>query len=178
MDGGYRQEGKEERILTPRQHKGVGGAAPVALSDFVAPRDEGDQIGCFLVTIGSLLRERIDEALRSGDSYSLLLLQSMADRLAEATSEWLHRRVRVNLWGYSPDEPLDYEAIRRGKYRGIRPAVGYPSLPDQRLMHSLVKLLAPQEVEVSVTVNGALTPSSSVAGFYLASPRSRYFTIN
>ena len=168
----------EERILTPRQHKGDGGAAPVALSDFVAPRDEGDHIGCFLVTIGSLLRERIDEALRSGDSYSLLLLQSMADRLAEATSEGLHRRGGGNLWGYSPDEPLDYEAIRRGKYRGIRPAVGYPSLPDQRLMHSLVKLLAPQEVEVSVTVNGALTPSSSVAGFYLASPRSRYFTIN
>ncbi|MGN0237938.1 MAG: methionine synthase [Lepagella sp.] len=167
-----------ETIPTLRQHKGDSGMAPVALSDFVAPRGEGDHIGCFLVTIGSLLRERIDEASRSKDSYSLLLLQSLADRLAEATSEWLHRRVRVSLWGYSPDEPLDYEAIRRGKYRGIRPAVGYPSLPDQRLMHKLVKLLAPQDVEVSVTVNGALTPSSSVAGFYLASPRSRYFTIN
>lgn len=154
-------------VPTPRQKRGK------ALSDYIAP--QGDYIGCFLVTVGERIRKSISEA---ADSYSHLLRQSIADRLAEATSEWLHRQVRVNLWGYSPDEPLDYEAIRRGSYRGIRPAVGYPSLPDQRLMHTLLKLLAPDEVEVQATVNGALEPASSVAGFYFASPHARYFTVN
>ncbi|MGM9859948.1 MAG: vitamin B12 dependent-methionine synthase activation domain-containing protein, partial [Muribaculaceae bacterium] len=144
-----------------------------ALSDYIAPQD--DYIGCFLVTVGERIRKSISEA---ADSYSHLLRQSIADRLAEATSEWLHRQVRVALWGYSPDEPLDYEVIRRGQYRGIRPAVGYPSLPDQRLMHTLLKLLAPDDVKVQATVNGALEPASSVAGFYFASPHARYFTVN
>lgn len=103
---------------------------------------------------------------------------SRALRLAEAASEWLHRLARVDLWGYSPAEPLDYRAIRRGEYRGIRPAVGYPSLPDQRLMHTLMRLLRPEQAGVSATVNGTLSPSASVAGFYLASPRARYFMVN
>ena len=101
----------------------------------------------------------------------------MCDRLAEATSEYLHRRVRVELWAYAPDEPLDFDAIRSARYRGIRPAVGYPSLPDQRLMHTLMRLLRPGELNIDITENGALTPSSTVAAFYFASPRARYFTV-
>ena len=160
------------RVPTARQKRGR------ALCDYIAPQGKGDYIGCFLVTVGEQIRERIGEAKQSADAYAQLLLQSIADRLAEATSEWLHRQVRVELWGYSPDEVLDYEAIRHGNYRGIRPAVGYPSLPEQRLMHTLLKLLAPEQVEVTATVNGALEPSSSVAGFYFASPHARYFSVN
>ena len=127
-----------------------------------------------MVTIGDVLRSRLNEP---SDEYSHLLLQSLCDRLAEAASEWLHYRVRTSIWGYSPDEPLDLDAIRHVRYRGIRPAVGYPSLPDQMLMHSLAKLIHPSLIGVQVTSNGALSPSSSVAGFYLASPRARYFTL-
>lgn len=148
------------------------------LSSWVAPEGRGDHVGCFLVTTGSVIRQALvhaggrEEADR--DDYRLLLLQSLADRLAEATSEWLHRRVRTDLWGYAPGEPEDMGAIRRGEYRGIRPAVGYPSLPDQMQMHSLMRLLRPADLGVEVTENGALSPASSVAGLYLASPRARY----
>lgn len=167
-----------ESIYTPRQNSVADGTPGKALSDYVAPEGAGDHIGCFLVTVGETIRTRLEEYAGSDDSYSRLLLQSLADRLAEAASEWLHRQTRVSLWGYSPDEPLDYQAIRRGEYRGIRPAVGYPSLPDQRLMHTLMRLLRPDDAGVSVTVNGALSPSASVAGFYLASPRARYFMVS
>lgn len=127
-----------------------------------------------MVSIGDLLRKRLNEP---GDEYSHLLLQSLCDRLAEATSEWLHYRVRTSIWGYSPEEPLDLDTIRCGRYRGIRPAIGYPSLPDQLQMHRLVRLIDPSLMDVKVTANGALSPSSSVAGFYLASPRARYFLL-
>ncbi len=159
-------------IPTPRQKAAEGREERLALSDFVAP--EGDYIGCFAVTIGPEIRHELETET---DSYRHLLLQTIADRLTEATSEWLHRRVRTDLWGYAPDEPEDFQAIRQGRYRGIRPAIGYPSLPDQRLMHTLMAHLAPDEIGVTVTENGALSPSSSVAGFYLASPMARYFTV-
>jgi len=159
-------------IPTLRQKAAEGREERLALSDFVAP--EGDYIGCFAVTIGPEIRHELETET---DSYRHLLLQTIADRLTEATSEWLHRRVRTDLWGYAPDEPEDFQAIRQGRYRGIRPAIGYPSLPDQRLMHTLMAHLAPDEIGVTVTENGALSPSSSVAGFYLASPMARYFTV-
>lgn len=159
-------------IPTPRQKPSEGRANPLALADFVAP--ENDFIGCFAVTVGPGIRKELE---KDADEYRRLLLQSVADRLAEATSEWLHREVRTGLWGYAADEAYDLQAILRGKYRGIRPAVGYPSLPDQKLMHTLMKHLHPAELDITVTENGALYPASSIAGFYLASPRARYFTI-
>ncbi len=119
----------------------------------------------------------LDASTCEADSYRHLLLQSVSDRLAEAASEWLHYNARASLWGYAPDEPLDATAIRQGRYRGIRPAIGYPSLPDQMTMHSLAQLVNPSEIGVKVTENGALVPSSSVAGFYFASPMSRYFIL-
>ena len=147
----------------------------LSLADYIAPEGYGDHIGVFMVTIGDSIRRRL--AATHSHDYEHILLQSVADRLAEATSEWLHRRVRTSLWGYSPDEPADMDAIRRGKYRGIRPAVGYPSLPDQSLMFTLTKLLDPAPLQVTVTENGALSPSSTVAGFYFANPHSKYFTV-
>ncbi len=161
-----------DTIATPRQRPASGRDRLLALSDFVAPA--GDYIGCFAVTIGTEIRKIIES---TDDAYRRLLMQSVADRLAEATSEWLHREVRTRLWGYAPDEPLDFTAIRQGRYRGIRPAVGYPSLPDQQLMHTLMRHLDPEAIGLTVTANGALSPSSSVAGFYLASPLARYFSI-
>lgn len=161
-------------IDAPRQSPKAERSELLSLSDYVAPEGYGDHVGVFMVSIGDLLRKRLDE---SGDEYSHLLLQSLCDRLAEATSEWLHYRVRTSIWGYSPEEPLDLDTIRRGRYRGIRPAIGYPSLPDQLQMHRLVRLIDPSLIDVKVTANGALSPSSSVAGFYLASPRARYFLL-
>ncbi|MCM1297888.1 MAG: B12-binding domain-containing protein [Muribaculaceae bacterium] len=162
-------------INTPRQRPSAHRTQHLALSDFIS--HEGDYIGCFIVTIGQKLRDMLSEGEGDGNSYRSLLLQSLCDRLAEATSEWLHYRVRTRLWGYAPDEPYDIEAICHGKYQGIRPAVGYPSLPDQRLMHTLTKLISPESVGVTVTPNGALSPASSIAGFYIGSKHSRYFTI-
>lgn len=161
-------------IATPRQRPSATRSLCLALSDYIAPKGFGDHIGCFVVTLGDKLRTLADSA---EDDYHRLLVQSLCDRVAEATSEWLHRRVRTELWGYAPDEPLDMTAIRQARYRGIRPAVGYPSLPDQCLMFRLMDLLDPEAIGVSVTVNGALWPSSTVAGFYIASPRARYFSV-
>ena len=161
-------------IATPRQAPKASRSELLSLSDYVAPEGFNDHVGVFMVTIGQELRDRL---LEPADEYSHLLLQSLCDRLAEAASEWLHYKIRTEIWAYSPDEKPDSEAISHVRYRGIRPAVGYPSLPDQMLMHDLVKLLDPHPLEVQITSNGALIPSSTVAGFYLASPRARYFTL-
>lgn len=163
-------------IPVPRQKPSPSRELCLSIADFLAPAD--DWIGAFIVTIGERLRQALEAASASGDDYDLILLQSVCDRLAEAASEYLHYLVRTDLWGYASDERLDFDRIRRARYRGIRPAVGYPSLPDQRLMFSLARLVDPASVGVSVTENGALSPASSVAGFYLASPVSRYFTIS
>lgn len=160
-------------VPVPRQKPSANRDTCLSLADYIAPKEYEDYIGCFTVTIGPELRK----ALPADDEYEQLLHQSVCDRLAEATSEYLHRLVRVKLWGYAPDEPLDFEAIHKARYRGIRPAVGYPSLPDQRLMHTLMRLLHPEELNICITENGALTPSSTVAAFYFASPRARYFMV-
>ena len=167
-----------QTITTPRQQPSPQRKQLLALSDFVAPEGYGDHVGCFTVTIGDTLRNLLTQSDCETDSYNHLLLQSLCDRLAEATSEWLHYRVRTSLWGYAPDEPFDPATLRRGIYEGIRPAIGYPSLPDQSLMHSLARLTDPSEIGVTVTSNGALSPSSSIAGFYIRSPRARYFSVN
>lgn len=164
-------------IDTPRQRPTPNRKVCLSLADFVAPQGAGDHVGAFMVTIGPEIRVAIAEAEASGDEFATLLLKSVADRIAEAGSEWLHRHVRTTVWAYDPEEPLDLTAIRRGKYRGIRPAIGYPSLPDQMMMHRLGSIVNPAEIGVEVTVNGALHPSSTVAGLYFASPRANYFTL-
>ena len=160
-------------IPTPRQDSKPGRTELLSLSDFVAPKGHNDHVGVFMVTTGDRLREAV---ANERDEYRRLLLQSLCDRLAEATSEWLHRQVRTRIWGYEPEGAEDLDTIRHARYRGIRPAIGYPSLPDQSLMQTLAKLVPVDKLGIQVTVNGALNPSSSVAGFYLASPQARYFT--
>ena len=136
-----------------------------------------DYIGAFAVTVGDStepLRQRYEA---EGDSYRLMLLQTLSDRLAEASAEYLHMKVRREYWGYAPDEDLPIDELFKEHIRGIRPAVGYPSLPDQSLIFTLDRLVHFSSIGITPTENGALSPTSSAAGFYFAHPASRYFSI-
>lgn len=145
----------------------------LALSDFILPQD--DYIGLFSVTVGEEIERKIEQAKKGDDHYRSLLLQSVADRLAEAATELFHHRVRTTYWGYVPDEVCDLQGLLAERYKGIRPAVGYPSLPDQSLNFLLDQLIDFAEIGVSLTENGAMQPNASVSGLLLAHPESRYF---
>ena len=107
------------------------------------------------------------------------MLKSLADRLAEACAEWLHREVRTNYWGYAADEALDNDALIREQYRGIRPAPGYPACPDHTTKGDLFKLLdAPANTDMGLTESFAMTPAASVSGFYFAHPQAQYFAVS
>lgn len=151
----------------------------LALSDFVAPSSLGkkDHVATFAVTVSLTIEEKIAHYQQQGDSYKALLLQSLASRLAEATAELLHYQMRTNYWGYTPDELLDIEHIIKRGYQGIRPAIGYPSLPDQSLNFDLEQLLGMSEIGITLTDNGAMYPSASISGIMLAHPEARYFYI-
>ncbi len=136
-----------------------------------------DYVGVFMVTAGHGEADRLATFRVTGDDYNALLLQSLCDRLTEAASEWLHTLVRRKLWAYAPTEHLSVQDTLAGRYPGIRPAIGYDSLPDQSLMHEVASLLPLQTLGVEVTSNGALTPSSTVCGLYLWHPDSRYFSV-
>lgn len=176
----YSEEGKI--VITPPDKEPVGievatrvsEGKRISLADFVGKEGYGDHVGAFAVTIGEKIRALLAEEKANGDDYRHILLQSVCDRLAEATSEWLHLQVRKDLWGYFK-EPENLADILRGKYPGIRPAIGYPSIPDQMQMHKLDTLLDFAKIGIKTTVNGALNPSSSIAGIYIASPDSVYF---
>lgn len=150
-----------------------------SLSDYVMPLSEGrqDYIGAFVVTAGAGIESLKNKLEEEGDTYHLLLLQTLTDRLAEATAEYLHEKVRKMYWGYAPDESLSIPDLYKVKYQGIRPAIGYPSLPDQLLNFTLDKLLDMSRIGVSLTENGAMYPPASVSGLYIAHPASHYFMI-
>lgn len=164
-------------IPTPRQRRPNAEGECLALADFVAPEGMGDHIGVFAVTVSPSFAEEVERLKAEGDQYAALLMQSIGDRLAEATSEMLHARVRRELWGYAPDENLTIKQMYQAAYRGIRPAVGYPSLPDQRAIFPLAQLLDFDAIGITLTENGAMYPQSSVCGLYLASPHARYFVV-
>lgn len=150
-----------------------------SLSDYVMPADKGktDYVGVFVVTGGAgseALRQKFEA---DGDTYGVVLLQTLTDRLAEATAEYLHEQVRKVDWGYAPDENLSIPDLYRVKYQGIRPAIGYPSIPDQLLNFTVDKLLGMERIGVRLTENGAMYPTASVSGLYLAHPASEYFMI-
>ena len=111
------------------------------------------------------------------DDYSAIMLKALADRLAEAFAERLHQRVRQEFWGYAADEALSNEDLIAEKYRGIRPAPGYPACPDHLSKRALFELLAPEEIGMGLTDSMAMTPAASVSGFYLAHPESSYFNV-
>jgi 5-methyltetrahydrofolate--homocysteine methyltransferase len=134
-------------------------------------------VGAFAITVSQSFGEEMERLKTQGDEYSLLMMQSLGDRLVEAASEWLHQCVRRELWGYAKDENLSVKQMFKAAYRGIRPAVGYPSLPDQRTIFPLAELLDAEQIGIRLTENGAMYPQSSVCGLYLASPHARYFIV-
>lgn len=146
----------------------------LCLSDFVRPLSSGitDKIGAFATTVDAEM-----ERLYAEDDYKRMLVQTLSDRLAEATAEKLHEDVRKKLWGYAPDENLSVKDLHNEKYQGIRPAVGYPSLPDQSINFLLDELLDMKQIGISLTENGMMKPHASVCGLMFAHPASRYFSI-
>jgi len=150
------------------------------LSDFVAPKDSGvaDYVGAFAVTAGLGIEKKLAEFEAKHDDYSAILLKALADRLAEAFAEHLHRRVRREFWGYAADEALTNEELIAEKYRGIRPAAGYPACPDHTEKGPLFTLLdATKNAGMTLTESFAMHPAASVSGFYLAHPEARYFAV-
>lgn len=170
--------GSSLHIETPRQEFVTSSSeSRLALCDFVAPAPFKDYIGCFAVTISSSFLHLIKEEKEKDDTYRALLLQSVADRLAEATAEWLHREVRKKLWGYAPTENLTPKEMWNCAYQGIRPAVGYPSFPDQRQIFKIAYLMDFPTIGLYLTENGAMFPQSSICGLLFSSSHSRYFSV-
>lgn len=153
----------------------------LSLCDFVAPKSSGkkDYLGGFTVSAGlGGANELLRKYEQAGDEYHVLLLKSVLDRLAEATTEWLHARIRRKHWGYVPDENLTVNEMFTLKYQGIRPAVGYPSIPDQSINFLLNRdLLQSDEIGVELTENGVMLPNASVSGLIFSHPQSKYFNI-
>ena len=136
--------------------------------------EENDYAGAFANTV--LGAEEIAEDFeREDDVYKSIIIKTLSDRLAEATAEWLHWKVRTEYWGYVPDENLSVKEMLKTTYTGIRPAVGYPSIPDQSIIFDLDKILDYSKIGVSLTEHGAMYPNASVTGLYFAHPKSRYF---
>ena len=151
-----------------------------ALADFIAPRETGlaDYIGAFAVTAGIGEEEAIAKYVKPHDDYTRIMLKALADRLAEAFAERMHERVRRELWGYAPDERLTNEELIAEKYRGIRPAPGYPAQPDHTEKGTLFKLLNATEVTgIQLTESYAMWPGAAVCGLYFSHPESHYFGV-
>ena len=150
------------------------------LADFIAPEDSGrqDWIGAFAVTAGIGIEEHIERFRADHDDYNVILLKALADRLAEALAEHLHRRVRKEFWGFAPDESLDNEALIAEKYRGIRPAPGYPACPEHSEKRKLFALLdAENNAGMTLTDGFAMLPTAAVSGYYFSHPGSKYFVV-
>jgi 5-methyltetrahydrofolate--homocysteine methyltransferase len=148
------------------------------LADYIAPKDSKikDYIGAFAVTTGIGIEERVAQFEKQHDDYSAILLKSLADRLAEAFAELLHARVRREFWGYAPDEMLDNDFLIAEKYRGIRPAPGYPACPEHTEKGQLFDLLqAPLNAGITLTESFAMLPTAAVSGFYFSHPQAQYF---
>lgn len=150
------------------------------LSDYIAPKESGkaDWIGGFAVTGGIGERKLADEYKANDDDYNAIMIQAVADRLAEAFAEYLHKEVRKDIWGYSPEEDLTNDDLIREKYQGIRPAPGYPACPEHTEKGTLWELMNVEEaIDMTLTSSYAMWPGASVSGMYFSHPDSRYFAI-
>jgi 5-methyltetrahydrofolate--homocysteine methyltransferase len=148
------------------------------LADFVATRGvRPDYVGMFAVTAGLGVEKKERQFLADHDDYSAIMLKALADRLAEAFAERLHQRVRTEFWGYAADEALSNDELIAEKYRGIRPAPGYPACPDHRVKRAMFEVLKAGEIGMGLTESLAMTPAASVSGFYLAHPEATYFNV-
>jgi 5-methyltetrahydrofolate--homocysteine methyltransferase len=174
-----RAQSRGTTFLTLRQQsQKTAGAPNIALADFIAPKDSGkqDYIGCFCVTTGFGVDEKAVEFEKQLDDYNSILVKALGDRLAEAFAEFLHLKVRKNIWGYASDESLSNQDLINEEYKGIRPAPGYPACPDHLEKPTIWKLLnVEQEIGVRLTESMAMWPASSVSGYYFAHPDSKYF---
>ncbi len=149
------------------------------LADFIAPEDSGKQdwIGAFAVTAGIGIEPHVARFEADHDDYNAILLKALADRLAEALAERLHQRVRTEYWGYAADEQLDNEALIGEKYRGIRPAPGYPACPEHSEKQTLFAMLGANGIGMTLTESFAMLPTAAVSGYYFSHPQSQYFVV-
>ncbi|HNX89189.1 MAG TPA: vitamin B12 dependent-methionine synthase activation domain-containing protein [Paludibacteraceae bacterium] len=167
-------ENQTIKIPTLRQQQPSSDGFCYCLADFLSEKD--DYVGTFVTTVTGA--EELAAIFEKGDDmYQSILVKTLSDRLAEASAEWLHYKIRKEYWGYTPDENLTMEDMLKTKYSGIRPAIGYPSLPDQSIIFELEPLLHFSRVGVKLTENGAMYPNASVCGLYFAHPLSKYFMI-
>jgi 5-methyltetrahydrofolate--homocysteine methyltransferase len=168
-----------QTFLTLRQQsQKTKGAPNIALSDFIAPKDSGktDYMGAFCVTTGFGVDEWAAEFEKDLDDYNSIMVKALADRFAEAFAEYLHEKIRKEIWGYASDENISAEAMIAEEYKGIRPAPGYPACPDHLEKPTIWKLLnVEQEIGVTLTESMAMWPASSVSGYYFGNPESKYF---
>jgi 5-methyltetrahydrofolate--homocysteine methyltransferase len=173
---GLRQQTKKPVLDSPQ------GRVPnpnQALADFIAPKGSGiaDYIGLFAVTTGIGIEKREAIFQSKHDDYGSIMLKAIADRLAEAFAELMHERVRKDLWGYAAGESLTSDELIKESYRGIRPAPGYPACPEHAVKRAMFEVLNAAEIGMALTENFAMTPASSVSGFYLAHPQAKYFNV-
>ena len=163
-----------------QQRSKPAGQAQNCLADYVAPTATGltDHVGAFAVTAGIGIEEHVERFEKEHDDYSAIILKALADRLAEASAEYLHERVRLDLWAYASDEQLSNDELISEQYAGIRPAPGYPACPDHTEKKKLWELL---DVEASIglklTESYAMYPTAAVSGFYFSHPEARYFSV-
>ena len=168
-------EASPVRLPMLRQQRASHPGAPnLCLTDFVRPFHLGvsDTVGVFATTVDHAI-----ETDTTDDPYGKMMAQTLADRLAEATAELMHLQVRRRYWGYAPDEQLDIPEMLSEHWQGIRPAVGYPSLPDVSLNFVIDRLIDMRLIGIRLTGNGAMQPHASVSGLMLAHPQARYFTV-
>lgn len=168
--------GRRQSVRIPflRQQKQRGSSPNMCLSDFIRPLSQGvrDKIGVFAATIDHAVEKDY-----GSDPYRKMMAQTLADRLAEATAEKMHEAVRKHYWGYAPDERLSIQQLHIEAFQGIRPAVGYPSLPDTSVNFIISELIDIKDIGIRLTENGMMIPHASVSGFMFAHPQARYFDI-
>ena len=180
----YIDESRQEKLATchflrqqmDRGEKGFN----LSLADFIAPKESGiaDYLGAFAVTTGIGVAERAKAFQQQHDDYSSIMLKALADRLAEAFAEYMHLKVRKELWEYAPQESLDNEALIKEQYQGIRPAPGYPACPDHAGKSALWRVLeAEEKAGITLTEGWSMVPAASVSGWYFSHPSARYFGI-
>lgn len=162
------------RVPMLRQQKVIPGKPNLCLADFIRPASSGikDTIGLFATSVDAAFTSN-----NEGDPYQRTLSQTLADRLAEATAEKFHEDVRKKYWGYATDEQLTIKDLLAERYQGIRPAVGYPSIPDTSMNFLLYELLDMKGIGINLTESGMMVPHASVSGFMFAHPQSRYFDL-
>lgn len=180
----YSEEDRKEKIgefhMLRQQNEKSNGSTYYCLADYVAPSSSGviDYLGGFVVSTGEGLKKITDRYEKDQNDYGSIMAKALADRLAEGFAECMHKKIRKELWGYSKDEKLATDELISEKYKGIRPAPGYPACPDHTEKTFLFELLnATQNTGVELTDSFAMTPASSVSGWYFAHPDSRYFSV-